>query len=143
MKFQFARLTSAALIIFFLGVVYVGVEGKPRKMQKISDGTWGGQHIKIVVENGSATVEYDCANGTINGPLNLDRSGKFSLSGTHVSERGGPIRLNMPRKGQAAQFTGWTDGKKMTLTVKLSDSKEDLGTFTLEKGSDGRLRKCK
>ncbi|HEV7397501.1 MAG TPA: hypothetical protein VGN86_13395 [Pyrinomonadaceae bacterium] len=142
MKSQFAKIT-AVLTIMFLGVVYVGVEGKPRKMQKISDGVWGGQHIRLEVTNGSATIEYDCANGTINGPLNLDRSGKFRLTGTHVSEMGGPIRINQPRKGQAAQFTGWTDGKKMTLTVKLSDSKEDLGTFSLEKGSDGRLRKCK
>lgn len=103
---------------------------------------WGGQHIQINIENGSARVEYDCANGTILGPLKLDNKGNFSLTGTHTPERG-PIRLNNPRKGQPAVFTGWTDGKKMKLTVTLEDSKTDIGTFDLQLGNPGRLRKCR
>ena len=110
-------------------------------MQKIPAGTWGGQHVKINVDSVSATIEYDCAHGTINGPLKLDNKGNFSLKGTHATE-GGPTRLN-PEKGRDAIFTGWTDGKTMKLTVRFKDSKEDIGTFDLERGNPGRLRKCR
>lgn len=143
MKHKVVKLAISSCLVLIFGIVYFAVEGKQRKMQNIPAGTWGGQHIRIVIENGSASIEYDCAHGTINGPLRLDRNGKFHLTGTHVREMGGPVRLNMPRKGEPAGFTGWTDGKKMTLTVTLSDSKEDIGTFSLVRGSEGRIRKCR
>jgi len=135
-------LKLAVGLILSLGIVYFAIEGKPRKMQNIPAGTWGGQHIKIEIANGSATIEYDCATGTIDGPLKLDSQGKFSLTGTHVRE-GGPTRIDGPGKGQPARFTGWTDGKKMNLTVTLADSKEALGTFELVHGNQGRIRKCR
>ncbi|HXD30017.1 MAG TPA: hypothetical protein VN643_02800 [Pyrinomonadaceae bacterium] len=128
-------------LILVLGILYLAVEGKPRKMQNIPAGIWGGQHVKIDVDGVSATIEYDCAHGTINGPLKLDNKGNFSLTGTHATE-GGPTRLN-PEKGRAAIFTGWTDGKTMKLTVRYKDSKDDIGTFELERGNQGRLRKCR
>ena len=116
--------------------------GKPRAKQ-IPSGAWGGPHISIEINNGTATIEYDCANGTISGPLKLDRRGNFSLSGTHVREHGGPIRVNEQRSGQTALYTGWTDGKKMTLTVRLANTNESLGTFKLVHGQSGRVFKCK
>jgi hypothetical protein len=143
MKARNLKMILAGCLILFWGATYCGIEGKPRKMQTIPAGTWGGQHIRIEIANGTATIEYDCANGTINGPFNLDRKGKFSLSGTHVRERPGPLRIDQPRQGQPARFTGWTDGKKMTLTVTLANDNQDLGTFELAYGNPGRIRKCR
>jgi hypothetical protein len=128
---------SAVLLL----AVYSSIEGKPRKMQTIPIGTWGGQGIRLEVTANAATVEYDCAHGTIAGPLKLDK-GKFSLPGTHITERG-PIRLNDPRKPAAVNFSGWTDGKKMTLTVTLAEDNQNIGEFTLTRGNEGRLRKCR
>ena len=112
-------------------------------MRKLPDGTWGGPHIRIIVEGHAAEVEYDCAHGTIDGPLNIDSDGKFKLSGNHVRERGGPVRLGKPQDSHPAQYTGWTDGKKMTLAVMLVKTNEEVGTFELTRGQDGRLWKCK
>jgi hypothetical protein len=142
MRLKSTIILKLVFLLLILQTAFLAIEGKPRKMQNIPTGTWGGQHIKIDVQNGSATVEYDCAIGTIAGPLKLDSKGKFSLSGTHATE-GGPTRIDGPGKGQPARFTGWTDGKKMTLTVTLGDSKEPIGTFELEHGNPGRLRKCR
>ena len=142
MKYQHLKLILSLSLILLSGAAYSVIGGKPRKMQNIPAGTWGGTSIRIEINGSTATIEYDCANGTINGPLKFGRDGKFSLLGTHVREHGGPIRLNENRPSQPARFTGWTDGKKMTLTVTLTNSKEDIGTFTLERGREGRLRKC-
>lgn len=129
---------SAGLIMGAL--VTFTVAKKPRSFV---NGSWGGQHIQINVENGSATIEYDCANGTISGPLKVDSRGRFSLLGKHVREHSGPIRMGEDRSGVPARYTGWTDGKTMKLTVTLTGSKTEVGTFELTHGSIGRIRKCR
>ena len=110
-------------------------------MQRIPTGVWGGQHINIEVGEKSAKIEYDCASGVIDGPLTVEANGSFKLRGTHRPERGGPIRADDDTKGQPATYTGSIKGNTMTLTLKVGD--EDTETFTLEKGKEGELFKCK
>lgn len=112
-----------------------------QKMQRIATGVWGGQHIRIEVGEKSATVEYDCAHGVIDGPLVVDSDGKFSWHGTHRLERGGPIRAGEKPKEYPATYTGSVNGDTMTLTLKIPGFDEE--TFTLEKGKPGDLVKCK
>jgi hypothetical protein len=114
-----------------------------KKPRSIANGAWGGPHIHMQVANGSATIEYDCGNGTISGPLRVDSRGRFSLVGKHVQEHGGPTRIDEDRSGVPARYTGWTDGKMMKLTVTLVDSKTEVGTFELTRGGEGRIRKCR
>ncbi len=95
------------------------------------------------VTGSGAAVEYDCAHGTISGPLTLDTEGRFQARGTHVPEHGGPVRDNENSAGRAADYSGSVSGKTMTLTVKLANSSETIGTFTLAFGSEGELVKCR
>jgi len=111
------------------------------KQQRIATGVWGGQHINIKVGANSATIEYDCASGVIDGPLVVDSDGNFKLHGTHHMERGGPVRSDEEPRQVPATYTGSIKGNTMTLTLKLSDSDEE--TFTLERGKPGELFRCK
>ncbi|HKP39212.1 MAG TPA: hypothetical protein VJT71_20295 [Pyrinomonadaceae bacterium] len=129
---------SAGLVIGMFAML--ALEKKPRS---IAEGMWGGQHIQMSVANGSASIEYDCANGTISGPLRVDSRGRFSLLGKHVRERGGPTRLGEDQEGENARYTGWTDGKTMKLTVTLVETKTELGKFELTRGNPGRVFKCR
>lgn len=122
-------------------VLFISASAKTQNMQRIPTGVWGGQHINIEVGEKSARIEYDCASGVINGPLSVDANGNFKLRGTHRIERGGPIRADDDSKGQPATYTGSIKGNTMTLTLKVSDA--DTETFTLEKGKEGELFKCK
>ena len=131
----------AATILGIAALVAVGSVAAKRP-RTIPNGTWGGQHIQMVVKNGSATIEYDCASGKITGPLKLNTHGKFDLRGTHTREHGGPVRSDESAEGEPAQYNGWTDGKKMKLTVTLTNSKTEIGTFELTRGSEGRIFKC-
>jgi len=114
-----------------------------RKHRRLAQGAWGGPHIRLAVSDSSATIEYDCAHGQIDGPLVVDSRGRFSLKGTHSPEHPGPVRDNEQSTGQPARYTGWTDGKKMTLTVTLAGQKETIGTFNLALGGGGRIFKCR
>ena len=124
-----------------LVVIFVISCASPTDMQKIPTGVWGGEHISLEVGAKSASIEYDCAHGMIEGPLTVDASGRFSLRGTHTPERGGPIRADEQPRSQPANYVGSITGTKMTLTLKLEGSEDE--TFTLEKGKQGDLFKCK
>ena len=125
--------------VLFLGLLLMSVTAM--KQQRIATGVWGGQHINIKVGANSATIEYDCASGVIDGPLLVDKSGRFNLRGTHRMERGGPVRADEEPRKIPATYTGSIKGNTMTLTLKLADSDEE--TFTLERGKHGELFKCR
>lgn len=109
---------------------------------RMTKGTWGGNHISMKVTEEGAQVEYDCAHGTISEPLRIDSQGKFSAKGTHVRERGGPVRLGDEEKGEPVIYSGTTDGKTATVTVTNSATDEVIGTFTLTLGKPSRIVKC-
>src|SRR5215510_10756286 len=126
-------------VLVVLMLLAIAVAARIQKMRHISTGLWGGQHISMKVGAKSATIEYDCANGVIDGPLLVDADGHFNLRGTHRTEHGGPIRADESSKGQPATYTGSINGNTMTLTLKIDDSEAE--TFTLEKGKEGELFK--
>jgi hypothetical protein len=135
-----SRRKNVSVVLLFLLLVTM-VSAKTQYRRRIPGGVWGGEHINITVSATSATIEYDCAHGAINGPLVVDKNGNFNLRGTHVMERGGPVRAGENPKGQEATYTGSIKGTRMTLSLKVADS--EVETFTLEKGKPGELVKCK
>jgi hypothetical protein len=122
-------------------LLMISVAARIQKMRHISTGVWGGQHISMKVGAKSATIEYDCAHGVIDGPLVVDADGNFNLRGKHHMQHGGPIRADESSEGQPATYTGSIKGNEMTLRLKLGD--EEPQEFTLEKGKEGELVKCK
>lgn len=131
------------VVVGFVLIIAASAAARPRKMQRMSTGTWGALHIRIDVEKNSATIDYDCANGTIDGPLTFDSKGRFTWHGTHRRDGPGPIRVEHEFKGRPALYTGVIKGDTMTLTVKLTDTDEVVDTYTLKRGSIGRVFKCK
>lgn len=119
------------------------VNKKRRPQRYIPLGTWGGEHIRMVVSAKGASIEYDCAHGSIVGRLTLDAERKFNVTGAHMREGPGPIRMGVPRAGRPAVFSGQVNGDEMSLTVTLTEEKQSIGDFTLRRGSEGRLRKCR
>jgi hypothetical protein len=133
---------NLVVIICLLLVAGSAIAGVPNRMQRIRRGVWGGLHIRMEVAAGSASIDYDCANGLINGPLTVDRNGNFNLRGTHTREHGGPIREDAKPDSHPALYAGSIKGDTITLSVKLTDTDEDVGTFTLKRGNVGRVLKC-
>ena len=120
------------------------VSGGQKKMaETVTAGVWGGDHISLHVTESGATVEYDCAHGTIDQPLTLDSQGRFEVKGTHTRERGGPVRRDDKPDSHPARYTGRVEGQTMTLTVALTDMQDAGDTYTLTQGEGGRIFKCR
>ena len=144
-KRRFAALATPLLC----GAVWLGCAGQEARSlavnaaqgESVTPGTWGGDHIRMEVTEQGATIEYDCAHGSIDHQLTTEAGGRFRAKGTYTRERGGPERED-EEKGAPALYSGRTDGKTMRLTVRLAGTNEELGTFTLVHGKKVRLTKC-
>jgi hypothetical protein len=139
MKLTQNKILIASTLVLLLGSIGLGA----RKMQKVANGTWGGLHIQFEVSDGVANIEYDCAHGSIAGPLTFDRQGQFSWRGTYTRERGGPIRMGERAPNQAATYSGSISGNTMKLTVRFENSSLEPQKYTLERDKVGRVFKCK
>jgi hypothetical protein len=115
--------------------------GTPTSRRKIS-GLWGGQGISMEVTDSGASLDFDCASGTITEPIVPDSAGKFSAKGRFARHRPGPTREGEDTEGQPAIYNGALDGENMTLTITLAQNKEKAGNFTLAHGKMGRIRRC-
>jgi hypothetical protein len=115
--------------------------GGASRLERVPQGDWGGQHVRLTVQDAGGTIEFDCAHGSLDEPLLLDTSGHFDVKGRLVAE-GGPLRQDEPENARPARYHGESDGQHMSLQVTLEGG-EDGGTFSLDKGSPGRLFKCR
>ena len=102
--------------------------------------TWGGTHIGLVITVTGGTVEYDCAEGEILEPIRIT-NGRFNVLGLHYMGMGGPIGVDKVNP-RPARYEGTVKGDQMTMTVTLTDTKEQVGTFNLVRGENPHVLKC-
>jgi hypothetical protein len=133
---------AVALLLGSFAPCIAWADGATAQGRELPSGLWGGEHVRMIVSSGGALLEYDCANGKIDRPIILDVRGGFDAQGSYTSERGGPRR-----DGDAfvtrARYVGRLRGDTMRLAVRLEHSKKPLGVFTLTRGDDPLLTKCR
>ena len=140
---RYIRLASVAIMLpLLLLCFWQGADGLRGRIRRVPDGVWGGEHAGIWVKKGRARVEYDCARGTIDEPLLLNRRGHFDVKGTHRREHGGPVRIDEQSAGRPARYIGLLDGQALTITVTVTDTQESIGTFRLTHNQEPHLVKC-
>jgi hypothetical protein len=112
------------------------------RSKRVPIGMWGGKHIALEVTERAATVEYDCAHGSINEPMVVDGEGNFAVKGDYIAERRGPQRVGESSNARPARYIGSVSGRTMTLKVVLTDKEKEIGTFTLTHGQAPQIVKC-
>jgi hypothetical protein len=126
---------AAALIALCCPVVSAREKAHP-----VSKSTWGGDHVIMEVAENGAQLEFDCAAGQITGPLMVDANGNFDVHGTFAAEHPGPTTREDDSRA-AAHYSGHIEGD--TMTLKIVRDKEEIGPFTLTRGRQSILRKCR
>ena len=89
-----------------------------------------------------ASLEFDCAHGTVNEAPILDSQGQFSLRGAYVREHGGPIRPGEAEDLHPALYFGQAESSRLTLSLRLTDDGAQIGPFAAVLGQSPRLFKC-
>ena len=133
---------AAPITLFFLLAALVPpMEDPVKTSRRLLTGSWGGDHAGAVMTDRGAKFDFDCAEGSIDGPITLDREGRFDLAGTYAREGPGPARPGR-EQGRPARYRGRVERDTMTLSVELSGSDVVIGTFTLVRDRLPRVRKC-
>ena len=104
------------------------------------EGTWGGEHLRVVVDAKGATVEGDCADGHIPGPIALTPAGSFAAAGTFQQHKGGPQPADPRAVQTGAKYSGEIRGDVMTLSILPTGAAAQ--SFTLRKGAAVKLHRC-
>ncbi len=108
-----------------------------------SPDVWGGMHVSMEMSAGGASLEFDCARGTITEPIKANAKGEFSVHGTYTPEHGGPVQKNNPPSDLPAIYKGSIQGDTMQLELVLTDKDQKLEPLTLIRGKTGRVVKCR
>ncbi|HEX7315805.1 MAG TPA: hypothetical protein VF297_17955 [Pyrinomonadaceae bacterium] len=121
--------------------------GKRRVKRRAADalmpGVWGGEHIRFEVTETGASVEYDCAHGTVEGKIVVDAQGRFNVNGIHYEEHGGPVRPGDEANGYRVRLSGRVGGSLLKLTVTRAGTSKVVGTFNLARDREPMLVKCR
>jgi len=141
-SFNWITLSAVAAVLVSANACIHAMNIQAQNGKSVAAGTWGGEHMILEVSGKGADAEFDCAHGKITEPLTLDKQGHFDVAGTFAPEHGGPIRRDEPDTSAPARYTGHVEGETMSLTITVGKD-ETVGPFTLTRGSQPMLRKCR
>jgi len=86
--------------------------GPAAPAKAVPNGVWGGEHIRMEVNDSGADIEFDCAKGSISQPLELDDKGRFKVEGIYMAESPAPVAVGggFTASRVKATFTGTLSG---------------------------------
>ena len=118
--------------------------GSAAPTKSVRNGVWGGEHIRMEVNDSGADIEFDCARGSISQRLELDDKGRFKVQGIYIAETPAPAAVDgglTTSSGVKATYTGTLSGASLRLEVFI-DGQDMPRTFDLVQGDQGHLAKC-
>ena len=124
-----------------LATMALAIMALPADSRRVAVGDWGGEHVRLSVQEGRASIVFDCAHGTIEHRMDLDENGRFDVEGEFVREHGGPVRKDEVEDSQKVRYQGSVEDRSMTLSVVFADG-QSAGPFRLGLGSAGRIVRC-
>ena len=133
-----SRLAGGALALVLTACQTASMEDGRRPVT----GSWGGTHVGLVLGPDGGRLEYDCASGTIDGPMGTDAGGRFTARGTHVPGHGGPEREGDVPPRLPANYAGEVRGDRMTLRVRVPSTGVEIGPLTLRRDVEPVILRC-
>jgi hypothetical protein len=101
-------------------------------------GTWGGENSGLLVRADGSHAHIGCTLGDVAGPIPLDDEGRFDVAGEWNVDAF-PIDRGIRHP---ARLSGRTDGRTLTLSVRLIDTGQVLGPALLTFGREPRMQNC-
>lgn len=127
--------------VFILLVFLAAVASPGEEKHRVAAGEWAGGRARLTVEKEGASLELDCAHGSLEA-MTLGEGGRFDVAGRFVREHGGPIRKDEVENALPARYQGSVQGQAMSLKIVLEGG-ETVGPFELTLGGRARLMKCR
>ena len=134
------RQLHVALVVGASALQGCTMSGAPSSAGVAITGSWGGTHAGLTLTETGGTISYDCAHGGLSAPVVPDGAGAFDVTGVHVPEHGGPVRVGEIPDSLPARYVGQVNRDRMTLRVLVGA--DTLGPFALQRGAAPQLFRC-
>jgi hypothetical protein len=123
-----------------LGIVLIvaGACADSRVLDTVPSGTWGGDDGGLIVDAEGAHAHIGCTLGDVVGAIALDGEGRFDVE-ARWNVDAFPIDRGIVH---SARLSGRTDGRTLTLAVRLTDTGQSLGPVFLTFGKPPRMQTC-
>jgi len=145
------RFVAVVLITACVGLSCAGQMKASRPAQSgpapptkaVPNGVWGGEHIRMEVNDSGADIEFDCARGSISQRLEFDDKGRFKVQGIYIAETPAPAAAGggLPASEVKATYAGTLSGSSLRLEVFI-EGQDMPRIFDLVQGDQGHLAKC-
>lgn len=109
---------------------------------RVPEGVWGGLGIAVRIAGAGAQLEFNCARGSIDGPLRLDAEGRFDVAGTFERGRPGPVRMGETPKSEPARYRGTLSDGTLRFEVLPASTGKPMGPFSARLGASSRIHSC-
>lgn len=120
-------------------ILVAGACAAPRAdLDTVPSGTWGGDDGGLIISADGAHAHIGCTLGNVTGAISLDAEGRFDVAGTWNVDAF-PVDRGILHP---ARLSGWTDGRTLSLAVRLSDTGQSLGPVILTFGREPRMQNC-
>lgn len=131
---------SRGLDPFTLGLLLLVGACEPSRigLDVVPSGTWGGDNGGLIVTPEGAHAHIGCTLGDVAGSIRLAGEGRFDVEGRWNVDAF-PVDRGILHP---ARLSGWTDGRTLSLAVRLSDTGQSLGPVILTRGKEPRMQNC-
>jgi hypothetical protein len=138
-----ARVVALTGLVLVIATAGCGGESPSESLETVlSEGTWGGDDVGLIVNDVVAHVHFGCTFGDFPLPLALDEDDRFNLAGEYLL-RAFPVAVGPPLP---ARLSGVVQGRRITLTVAVNDTVENrlvlLGPATVVYGREAEMGPC-
>jgi len=127
----------ARCIVLAIFVVSCGESGPTPPLGSLA-GTWGGDDAGFIVSDTGAHTHIGCTKGDVVGAIVPDESGRFDVAGEY-NINAYPVDLGIRHP---ARFIGQVDGRRLSLTVVLTDTLVSFGPVSLTYGREPEMAVC-
>lgn len=131
-----------AALLFLVAALAAPTPTPDSSGPRVPEGVWGGQGVAVRIGGSGVEIDFNCARGTIDGPLRVDREGRFAVAGTFERGRPGPVRMGDAPKTEPARYRGTLRGTTLAFEVIPSTTGKPMGPFSAKLGGSSRVHGC-
>jgi hypothetical protein len=130
------RCRSALVLLPVLAAVACG--SSREALDAVPAGTWGAEEAGLIVRAEGSHAHIGCTLGDTAGLIPVDAEGRFDVAGEWNVDAF-PIDQGIVHP---ARWTGQTDGRTLSLSVRLTDTGRVIGPVFLTLGREPQMANC-
>jgi len=124
--------------LLLLAIVVAGCSDAPKN--RLLPGSYGGNHISIIVELQRTQFLFDCASGVVEGSIPLNRQDEFNVTGTFMN---GGNAQNVDHTPHPARYQGSLSGAIVTFSLFMPpDAATPIDIYTATRGATPQIAAC-